>query len=81
MHRLSNPKHIDILKRGVIKWNSWRSDDHSVTPDLSGEDLSEWDLDSVDFSEADLSGADLSGASLLKVDLSGADPDPNTGNA
>ena len=50
-------------------WNKWRSEDHSIKPNLSGEDLAEMDLDGVDFSEADLSDTDLFGSSLNSANL------------
>jgi len=69
---------LDILKRGVEKWNQWRKkNDKSqlslFRTDLSGADLKKVDLKGVDLSGVDLSGADLSGADLTKADLSRTD--------
>ncbi|WP_285530498.1 pentapeptide repeat-containing protein [Streptomyces lavendulae] len=51
-------------------WNSWRIENPSVLPDLSGADLSGVDLSGADLSGADLSGADLSGANLIHAKTS-----------
>ena len=65
---MANKEQVKLIKRGVAGWNTWRTANLNVMPDLSGTDLSEADL-----SKADLSGVDLSGADLRKADLSGAD--------
>lgn len=80
---MANPKHLEILMRGVEAWNTWRGEASDVIPDLSeaqcwgislgGADLSGANLNSVDFRQADLAGADLGGASLMNAILSYAD--------
>jgi hypothetical protein len=74
---MANPKHLEILNRGVERWNTWRNEHRSVLPNLSKADLRKADLsgarlNGVDFSEADLTGADLSEADLIRADLAGA---------
>jgi len=80
---MENNKHINIFKKGVKEWNTWKRDNKSEMIDLSGIDLSERNLSGVDLSnvnlskadltEVDLSEANLSGSNLAKVDLPEAD--------
>ena len=65
---MANGGHLDILRHGVGTWNSWRSDNVDIRPDLSGADLSEAHL-----SKADLTRANLTGAYLIRAKLGGAD--------
>jgi uncharacterized protein YjbI with pentapeptide repeats len=64
---MANPDHLARLKRGVGKWNSWRTANNEVVPDLSRANLS-----GANLSEADLMGAKLMGARLRGVSLSRA---------
>jgi uncharacterized protein YjbI with pentapeptide repeats len=74
---------MDIILRGVDKWNAWRKDNPEIMPDfgladfdwsyLSKENLSKGQLSRADLRGANLRGADLSGADLRGADLSGAD--------
>ncbi len=61
-------EHLAILKRGVLAFNFWRTDNPDVRPDLSGSDLQNFS-----FADADLSGADLSKSILTGSDFGGAD--------
>jgi len=85
---MANPAHEALLRQGVDEWNDWRSQNGSVTPDLSGVCMPAASLQGVDLSHArlmeatliranltgaDLRYADLSGAQLHEVDLSDAD--------
>ena len=38
---MADQEHLEILKQGVSAWNSWRSKNPMVSPDLSGADLRE----------------------------------------
>jgi len=60
---MANPEHLEILKQGVEKWNTWRKDNPNALPDLFAANLS----------MADLGGANLSGANLLMTILEEAD--------
>jgi uncharacterized protein YjbI with pentapeptide repeats len=60
---MADSEHLAMIGRGVEAWNTWRSQWPSITPDLTG----------VDLSGASLSGVDLSRASLNRIDLSQAD--------
>ncbi|MBD2215160.1 pentapeptide repeat-containing protein [Nostoc linckia FACHB-104] len=64
---MANEDHIDLLKKGVDKWNNWRHKNPGIRPNFSSANLS-----GVNLNGANLSGADLSDAKLLKVDLGGA---------
>jgi Pentapeptide repeats (8 copies) len=71
---MANPEHLEILKRGVKKWNQWREENPKIKPDLTGANLRGRRLKSVDFKDANLSRAiltecDLSGANLTKAKL------------
>jgi uncharacterized protein YjbI with pentapeptide repeats len=80
---MANPKHLEILERGVKVWNRWREENPEIWPDLyganlrgvdlSGANLSEADLGEANLSEADLRRANLRGARLIRADLSEAD--------
>jgi hypothetical protein len=41
---MANPKHLEILKKGVEEWNKWRDDHPEIVPDLSRAKLSGTDL-------------------------------------
>ncbi|MAF09457.1 hypothetical protein CMK11_03310 [Candidatus Poribacteria bacterium] len=82
---MANEEHLEILRRGVSGWNTWRHKNRATMVDLhaanlSGADLSKADLSRADLSRANLSRANLSwaylsGANLTGVDLRGADMD------
>jgi uncharacterized protein YjbI with pentapeptide repeats len=65
---MGDQSHVDILAQGVEAWNSWREQNPSIEPDLSGADLMMTKL-----TVADLSRANLTGANLSKADLIGGD--------
>src|SRR5690349_8528078 len=74
-------EHISILKQGVDVWNSWRSKNPSIKPDLTGADLRNgvfteantgyptYDFDGYVPSGSDLTSADLTGANLTGASL------------
>jgi Uncharacterized low-complexity proteins len=65
-------EHVNLLKRGVDVWNTWRDEHPEVQPNLSGTQLSKIDLDGINLRKADLAGACLSGTQLKKSDFSEA---------
>ncbi len=79
---MANQEHVDILRQGVEKWNTWREQHPNITLDLSYTDLSYTDLSNVDLSNAsvintklshsDLSNAKISNANLNNANLSNA---------
>jgi hypothetical protein len=70
---MANPEHLQILKQGVVAWNTWRNQHRDITPDLTKAHLTKVMLGSANLSGADLTGAYLSGADLREVDLREAD--------
>jgi uncharacterized protein YjbI with pentapeptide repeats len=64
---MGNVLHLQNLGQGAGRWNSWREQEPSVQPDLSGADLR-----GADLSGMDLSGAVLALASMPKANLCGA---------
>jgi len=64
---MANKEHLEILKQGVHPWNNWRGANETITPDLSGADLSGADLSWFILTRADLSWANLSGADLTRA--------------
>jgi hypothetical protein len=70
---MANPEHLKILKQGVFKWNTWRAENLTVRPELSGAELSGADLRYAILRDADLRGAVLSDAVLSDAVLSDAD--------
>ena len=68
---MANQQHLDLLKRGTEAWNTWRWDNPTLLPDLTGADLSRVYLEGANLSEADLSGANLSGANISYANLEG----------
>ena len=59
---MANPEHVRILKSGTDKWNTWRTNNPKITPDLQRANLR----------NANLEGANLEGAELFKANLKGA---------
>lgn len=60
---MADPKHLEILRRGMEEWNIWRNNNH-VIPDLQSADLDGARLEGMNLSYAYLSGASLKGARL-----------------
>jgi hypothetical protein len=66
---MANPKHLAILKKGVVAWNEWRKTNPAIAPDfrcarLVTEDLCDADLYRAEFSGACLVGTHFTGANL-----------------
>lgn len=78
---MANPEHLELLRKSVAEWNSWRREAH-IIPDLSGADLTGAILMAANLTEANLRNANLSkafvfggffdGANLSCADLSRA---------
>ena len=56
---MANPEHIQILKQGVEVWNTWRSENPDITPDLTNASLSNTQIDLQDRRYAMLRGEDV----------------------
>jgi uncharacterized protein YjbI with pentapeptide repeats len=70
---MAKPDHLARLTNSVPEWNSWRTANQGIKPDLSEAYLSGADLKGADLSEANLIRADLSGADLSEANLIFAD--------
>ncbi len=70
---MANIKQMDIIKRGVDSWNSWRINNSHVLPSLSDAGLHMAYLKKANLSKADLSDAGLRLADLIEANLKGAD--------
>jgi len=70
---MKNCEHVDRLKiGGVQEWNSWRTANPSVDPNLSEADLSGLDLTNINLKYSELGGANLSYTNLYEANLIGA---------
>jgi uncharacterized protein YjbI with pentapeptide repeats len=74
---MPNPKHLEILNKGVEVWNKWREDNPDVRPDLiqadlKGANLEEANLERAHLKEAHLEGANLEWANLGWANLEAA---------
>ena len=74
---MANQEHVDLVKRDVNVWNTWRREHSDIRPDLSDANLSGANLSEVILYQANLSGADLSEtiltwANFYQANLSGA---------
>lgn len=70
---MANLKHMDIIKRGVDSWNTWRINNPNILPSLSEAGLHMAYLNKANLSRADLSDAGLRLADLIEANLKGAD--------
>jgi len=70
---MANLKHMDIIKRGVDYWNTWRINNAHILPSLSEAGLHMAYLNKANLSRADLSDAGLRLADLIEANLKGAD--------
>jgi uncharacterized protein YjbI with pentapeptide repeats len=66
---MANDEHVEILGQGVEAWNTWRQQNPSTVPDLSGINLREKNLAGIDFRRANLCNADLHQTDLSKANL------------
>jgi uncharacterized protein YjbI with pentapeptide repeats len=69
---MADHSHLDILKEGVEAWNEWRTQNPSITPDLSASNLLMADLSGANLSQANLSGAMLAQADITRANFSEA---------
>lgn len=78
---MADKKQLELLEKGVKKWNTWRAKNPSVEPDLRGAsfrdmgrydnmDLSNTDLSKAFFLECTVRNGDFSSATLDKATLS-----------
>jgi hypothetical protein len=70
---MANPEHLAKLRKEVQEWNTWRTSNPTLLPDLHGADLHGADLTFADLHGANLGEANLRRANLYAVKLTGAD--------
>ncbi|MBW2467019.1 MAG: toll/interleukin-1 receptor domain-containing protein [Deltaproteobacteria bacterium] len=70
---MANMMHMDIIKRGVDYWNTWRFNNSHVQPSLSEAGLHMAYLNKANLRRADLSDAGLRLAEMIEANLEGAD--------
>jgi len=70
---MANLKHMDLIKRGVDTWNTWRINNSHIIPSLSEAGLHMAYLNKANLSHADLSDAGLRLADLIEANLKDAD--------
>lgn len=75
---MSSRNHFEILTKGVTAWNTWRRENPTVQPALSGVDFSGLYLEDINLENANLHSsklikANLGGALLTNADLRCAD--------
>jgi hypothetical protein len=66
---VGDPKHIEVLTKGVDYWNRWRTTNPDETPRLSGADLRGFDLRHINLEGADLSSIEGYGIDLYHANL------------
>ncbi len=69
---MANEEHLEILKKGVEKWNEWREKNPEIRPNLFGANLIEKNLSTTNLSVADLRYANLTRVNLNLANLSKA---------
>jgi len=70
---MANETHVRLLLSGVHEWNSWRTTNSGVIPNLERADLRRAHLGGANLSGANLRKADGREADLFHADLTGAD--------
>lgn len=70
---MSNKEHEARLRQDLESWNTWRSQNPKIRPDLSGLEWRGAYLRKIDLSGAILTSAKLHRARLSKANLAGAD--------
>jgi Pentapeptide repeats (8 copies) len=68
-----NQTHLNRLEAGYKRWNRWKKENPSITPDLSKADLSGFDLGLFDLRGAKLRSAKLINTRLFAAKLDKAD--------
>jgi len=75
---MAKQKHLNILHKGVARWNLWRANNPKIRPDLSNANLFEVNLIDANLEKVNLSHASLGlsymvGSNLADSNLSGCD--------
>ena len=70
---MANASHLEYLLKGVSYWNTWRSGEPEVQPDLSGIRLGKESLENANLQGVNLSGSVFVGTNLNFANLRDAD--------
>ncbi len=70
---MADPEHLELLKKGFKVWNSWRKENPTIEPDLTGARLTGTYLTGADLTGTYLTGADLTGARMSDTILANVD--------
>jgi hypothetical protein len=69
---MSNPVHVQELKKGTKLWNRWRDEHRDEAPDLTGAVLDGIKVPGANLRDANLNDAKLQRSVLVDADLRGA---------
>ena len=69
---MANGEHVNAIKKGVDHWNSWRSENPDVVPDLAWANLVGIDLAGANFEGANMKLAFCRGGNLEGVNFRNA---------
>lgn len=70
---MANEEHLDLLKQGTTRWNTWRNAGNCIAPDLNRADLYSIDLSGANLSHASFISANFMSANLHGANCEGAD--------
>lgn len=76
---MANRAHLRVLRQGVNVWNTWRRNRPTISPDLSGADLTNRDLTGANLANTNLNRSNVTHANLTRVDMVGASLDGTIG--
>ena len=66
---MANKEHVDLLKKSVKNWNSWRKQNPEIQPNLENADLRSCNLSGANLTGALLRGVNCQGANLSSASL------------
>ena len=67
---MADPRHEEILKSGVEKFNLWRQSQPEIIPNLEGVELQDLSLQGINLKNANLNSTTFFSVDLSKSDLS-----------
>src|SRR5438045_1882427 len=70
---MANEEHLELLKQGTTKWNTWRSVSNCLVPNLNRADLFGIDLRGANLNNASCISANFISANLQVANCQGAD--------
>ena len=75
---MANVTHIEILRQGIVAWNSWLKNNPHIKPDLSGISLTDANINGTALkisksNRPNIAGVDFGSGYFRSTDFSGAD--------